>query len=193
MAKKEIKNIKRISNILSGNYTAKSKTSVGYSKKEEERKEGDIWEEGGKTWTIKNGILKTVSKMSKIRSHVKIPFACECGQPLKHHLDKNAYSQKGKCYTCLLKEETKYRLDGTYDEYAKQKRNENIKSWIEDAEIEYKEQLEQIGSKSFVTEDGTIEDWGYVDKKALKEKQDSELKKAREIINEDNTNGEKEK
>jgi len=189
MAKKEIKNIKRISNILSGNITAKSKTSVGYSKKEEERKEGDVWEEGGKTWTIKNGILKTVSKMSRIRSYTKIPFSCECGQPLKHHLDKRAYSQKGKCYTCLLKEETKYRLDGTWDEYSKEKRNENIKSWMEDAEIEYKDQLDQLGSKSFITEDGTIEDWGYVDEKSIKEKQESELKRARELINEENKNG----
>jgi len=193
MAKKEIKNIQRISNILSGNVTSKSKTSVGYSKIEEERKEGDVWEEGDKTWTIKNGILKTVSKLSKIRSYTKLPFACQCGQSLKHHLDKTAYRQKGECYTCLLKEETKYRLNGTWEEYASDKRKENVKSWMEDAEIEYKDQLDQLGTESFVTEDGTIEDWGYVDKKSIKDKQDSELNMAREIINEENKNGKNKK
>ena len=64
---------------------------------------------------------------------------------------------------------------------------------MEDAEIEYKDQLDQLGTESFVTEDGTIEDWGYVDKKSIKDKQDSELNMARKIINEENKNGKNKK
>ena len=36
-------------------------------KKYVERVEGDVWEESGKTWTIKNGIKRTVTRMDKAR------------------------------------------------------------------------------------------------------------------------------
>ena len=35
-------------------------------KKYVERHEGDVWEESGKTWMIKNGIKRTVTKMDKV-------------------------------------------------------------------------------------------------------------------------------
>ena len=50
------KDIRRIRNLVSGNQGDSTQTQVGYSRKHIERKDGDIWEENGKTWTLKNSI-----------------------------------------------------------------------------------------------------------------------------------------
>ena len=61
MLKKEFrkKDVNRARNLITGNTGASTGTQIGYSKKEEDHKEGDIWTEGRKTWTIKNGIKQT--------------------------------------------------------------------------------------------------------------------------------------
>ena len=176
-------NIRRIRNILAENNTGKTRISSGYKKEFIERKEGDIWEEKGKTWTIKNGVERTVNKLSKLREIATIPLACKCGHPLKHHLDKNAWNMTGECYTCLLKKETKHRLNGTFEDYIKEKRKANTKSWMGDAEIEFKEELEALNKKQYITEFGDIEDWnGNINKEKIKERQKQELEKAQGVI-----------
>ena len=50
------KDVERLRNLMKGKYGEKTRSSVGFSKKQEFYKEGDIWTEGRKTWTIKNGI-----------------------------------------------------------------------------------------------------------------------------------------
>ena len=46
--------VQRMRNLLTKKHNAKTKIQTGYNKKNVIRKEGDIWEEGGKTWTIKD-------------------------------------------------------------------------------------------------------------------------------------------
>ena len=58
-------------------------------KKFVERKEGEVWEEGGKAWTIKNGIKRTATKMDDARKKMLMPLACpDCGKAMKSHMDK---------------------------------------------------------------------------------------------------------
>ena len=68
MLKKEFKrkDVERMRNIIQGRAGDSSEQQIGYTKKRIERKEGDIWKEGHKTWTIKNGIKQTVSKLDKL-------------------------------------------------------------------------------------------------------------------------------
>ena len=40
-------------NIITKDYSAKTSTQIGYTKEYVEHKEGDVWEENGKQWTIK--------------------------------------------------------------------------------------------------------------------------------------------
>ena len=47
--------VQRMRNIVTGNYNKSVKIQTGYKTKKK-YSEGDIWEEGNKTWTIKNGI-----------------------------------------------------------------------------------------------------------------------------------------
>jgi predicted fused transcriptional regulator/phosphomethylpyrimidine kinase len=58
-------------NIITKDYTAKTVTQVGYSKAQVDRKEGDVWEENGKKWTIKNVIKQTVTRFDELKKVIK--------------------------------------------------------------------------------------------------------------------------
>ena len=62
MLKKEFKkkDVERVRNLIQGKSGNSSETQIGYSKKTEDHKEGDVWEEERKTWTIKKGIKQTI-------------------------------------------------------------------------------------------------------------------------------------
>ena len=58
-----------------------------FQKKTKDHKEGDIWVENRKTWTIKNGIKQTISKLDKIKKQIFTPLCCpKCSKVMKHHL-----------------------------------------------------------------------------------------------------------
>ena len=55
MLKKEFKrkDVQRARNLIQGKTGASTGIQIGYNKKQEDYKEGDVWTEGRKTWTIK--------------------------------------------------------------------------------------------------------------------------------------------
>ena len=55
------RDVKRARNLLSGKTNERTIKGVGYSKKNKFHKEGDIWEENGRKWTIKNGLKQNIS------------------------------------------------------------------------------------------------------------------------------------
>ena len=99
------------------------------TKKEiKEYKEGDVWVEGRKTWTIKNGIKQTISKLDKIKKEVFMPLCCpNCGKVMKGQLDKPNYRIHKKCHDCVVEFEHKLRIKGTYNEYIKHLKIRNYK------------------------------------------------------------------
>ena len=40
---------------------------TGYTKKQEFHEEGDMWEEDGRTWTIKDGIKQNITRLDKTK------------------------------------------------------------------------------------------------------------------------------
>jgi len=60
LLKKEFRqsDVQRARNLVNKDYTAGTKIQSGYQKTSKRYYEGDIWEDNGKTWTIKNGIRK---------------------------------------------------------------------------------------------------------------------------------------
>ena len=52
------KDVERMRNLIKGNVNESAELQVGYTAKREDHKEGDIWEEGGKKWTIKDGMMQ---------------------------------------------------------------------------------------------------------------------------------------
>ena len=69
MLKKEFRksDVNRARNLIMGKTGASTGIQIGYNKKTEDYKEGDVWTENKKTWTIKNGIKQTISKLDKIK------------------------------------------------------------------------------------------------------------------------------
>lgn len=178
-------NINRVKNILSGKYTDKSKVSVGYEKKRIKHVEGDIWEENGKTWTIKNGIKQTISKLDEARKMSLTPLACPiCNKSLKHYLDANAWKTTKKCFDCNIKEETEMKLNGTFDDHVKEIYKKNAMAWLEDKRIQFEDFINNPETlRGFITERGKVEDWyGSPDRTALIEQFEKEYAEFKQKI-----------
>ena len=184
MLKKEFKrkDVERARNLIMGKTGASTGTQVGYNKKENKHKEGDIWTENKKTWTIKNGIKQTISKLDNIRKEIFMPLCCpECNKIMKHRFDKDNHRIHKKCFDCVIKFEHKLRNEKKYDKYIKNlKTNKNITT-LDEVESYLLDAINK-SNNSYVSEDGVIERWvGGIDKiKMTKEvKEAAKLKRER--------------
>jgi hypothetical protein len=177
MLKKEFKkkDVQRARNLIQGKTGASSETQIGYKKKQVEYKEGDVWTEGRKTWTIKKGIKQTISKLDKARKSILTPLCCpKCDKIMKHHLDISSYSVHKNCYDCLIEFEHKLQNQGKYDKYIKNLKASNNLTILDEVESYLLDVVNQ-SNNGYVSEDGVIERWvGGVDK----EKYTKEIKKA---------------
>ena len=190
MLKKEFKrkDVQRARNLIRGNSSASTGTQIGYSKKIKEYKEGDVWTEGKKTWTIKNGIKQTVSKLDSIKKEVFMPLCCpNCGKVMKGQLDKPNYRIHKKCHDCVVEFEHKLRIKGTYNEYIKHLKIRNSLDIVDEMESYLLDAINTSNS-GHVSEDGVIERWiGGVDKveltKQVKEASDTRRKHLKKELN----------
>lgn len=123
------------------------------------RKEGEVWTERGKTWTIKNGIKKTVTKFTQVRKDLQTPLCCpKCSKTLKH-ADKKFYEYNRFCLDCTVDFEHDLIKQGKYKEYEKARIQANAKGFVTDLDNFFNEYLKDNTNKGFVTEDGDIETW----------------------------------
>lgn len=166
LLKKEFKHsdVQRVRNIVNKDFTGKTKQQSGYKKSFEYHVEGDIWEEGGKQWTIKNGIKQNITKLDAAKKAVHIPLTCpKCGGPMKHWLAKKMYRIHGFCFDpCTVEMEADLKKAGLYEQYEKRMMSGNIKAFADDIESWVLESI--TASNTIVTEDGTVEDWGGMNK-----------------------------
>ena len=173
MLKKEFKrkDVQRARNLIMGNSGASTGTQIGYKKEIKDYKEGDVWTEGRKTWTIKNGIKQTVSKLDIIKKEVFMPLSCPCcGKIMKKRLDKPNYRIHKKCHDCVVKHEHKLKINGKYDEYKKELILKNSLDIVDETELYLLDAINTSNS-SYVSENGVIERWvGGIDKKEFTKK-----------------------
>tara|TARA_B100000683_G_C12437354_1_gene534474 strand:- start:543 stop:1124 length:582 start_codon:yes stop_codon:yes gene_type:complete len=166
LLKKEFKqsDIERVRNIVNKDYTASTKLQTGYRKQSKRYKEGDIWEESGKTWTIKNGIKQNITKLDEAKKALRMPLKCpKCGGAMEHWLAKKMYKIHGFCFDpCTVEFEADLRKAGLYKEYERKMITGNIKEFVNDIENWVINSLQD--KNSFVTEAGDIEDWGDMSK-----------------------------
>jgi hypothetical protein len=162
LLKKEFKtrDVQRMRNIITKNTSDKTGTQVGYNKAYEDHKEGDIWEERGKKWTIKNGIKQTVTRFDSIKKKVFAPITCpNCNKPMtKGQLDKYMFSIHQKCSDCVIEYETKLKMTGEYKEYEREMIKKGVEYHIKEMEGVLLELL-MNNNEQFVTENGEIEEW----------------------------------
>ena len=180
MLKKEFKSkdVNRARNLIMGKTNSSTGIQIGYNKKNKQYKEGDIWTEGQKTWTIKNGIKQTVSKLDAIKKEIFMPLNCpKCKKVMKKRLDKPNYRIHKKCHDCVIKFEHKLKIKKKYDVYKKNLVSKNSLNLVNEMEAYLLDAINTSNSQ-YVSEDGIIEKWvGGIDKKQLKK----EIKKASKI------------
>ena len=181
--KKEFRreDVQRVRNIVNKDFTAKTKSQTGYQKASKRHKEGDIWEESGKTWTIKNGIKQNITKLDAAKKALKIPLACpKCGGPMKHRFDKKMYKIHGFCFDCTLNYEAELRKAGLFKKYEASMINGSIDAFAKDLTAWVNEYVET--DSTYVTEQGVVEDWNS-DKVSQNKKVMQNLKEFIEVLN----------
>lgn len=191
MLKKEFKrkDVDRARNLLTGKSGASSEMQVGYKKKRVDYKEGDVWVENKKTWTIKDGIKQTISKLDAIKKEVFVPLCCpKCGKMMKHHLDINNYKVHKKCHDCVIDFECKLRIEGKYDDYIKNLRLKNRLTEINEIENMFLDLANQ-SNEGYISEHGELERWvGGIDKEKITKDIIQAAQEAREKIQKELTN-----
>ena len=174
LLKKEFKesDLQRARNLVNKDFTSKTKSQTGYQKTFDFHEEGDIWEENGKTWTIKNGLKQNITKLDSAKKAARIPLSCpKCGGPLRHRLAKKMYNIHGFCFDpCTVEYEASLRKAGLYEQYEKRMMQNNMEGFVKDLEQWMLDQVNSIDT--FVTEQGEVEDW-----KNNRQKVNDEIKK----------------
>ena len=197
MLKKEFKrkDVERARNLITGNADSSSETQIGYKKKRIEYKEGDIWTENKKTWTIKNGIKQTISKLDSIKKEIFMPLCCpECNKVMKRRLDKPNYRIHKKCYDCVIDFEGRLKhKPGRYEKYLKELELKNKLTSLDQVEDFLLDAI-NTSNKSYVSEHGTVERWvGGLDKKEWTKDIKKYTKKTREKLEKELNESEKPK
>jgi hypothetical protein len=161
LLKKEFKSkdVNRARNLVKKDFSGKTIDGVGYEKGYELHEEGDIWEENGRTWTIRNGIRQNITKLDAAKKALQVPLACpKCGGPMKHHLAQKMYKIHGFCFDpCTVEYEAELRKAGLYKQYEKSMMQGGIKAFAKDIEQWVLDSINH--SDTFVTEQGDIESW----------------------------------
>jgi hypothetical protein len=177
------KDVQRMRNIMTKKYGDSTTKQTGYEKKEEEHKEGDIWEHNDKMWTIKNGLKQSYTKLDSIKATIRMPLSCpKCSNRMRGKLDTKMYSIHTMCATCVAKMESKLKLSGNYQEYINTFVTGNMITHLDDAE-QFIMEYAQSRNAGYVTEDGDIEDvMGSENKDEIIDKWKKEIQEMREKL-----------
>lgn len=171
LLKKEFKSkdVERVRNLVKKDFSAKTTTGVGYEKQYEIHNEGDVWEESGRTWTIKDGIKQNITKLDAAKKAMQMPLKCpKCEGPMKHWLAQKMYKIHGFCFDpCTVEYEATLRKAGLYEQYEKSMIKGGLKVFLQDMEQYFLEQINQVDT--FVTEQGDVEDWSNNNTKVKEE------------------------
>ena len=169
MLKKQFKekDVERMRNLIKGKSNSRTISGVGYTKQTEFHEEGDVWEEGGRTWTIKEGIKQNITKLDKAKKIMNLPLFCpSCSKVMNHKYDTSFYLQYRRCWDCQIDFEADLRKKGLLKEYEKFVLNSDIDALIEDFNIWTDEKINQ-SANSFVSEAGEVQQWTKFNKKQI--------------------------
>lgn len=189
LLKKEFqkRDVQRIRNLLSGKQGDATQTQVGYTTKHIDRSEGEVWEEFGRKWTMKNGIKMSVTKLDRAKNASFVPLLCpNCSQPMKTDYDKKMFYIHNQCLDCVIKYETQLKIDGKYQEYEDKMVKDNANFMLDEFANGFNSFLDSMDSNNgFVTEQGDIEDWHVkaLDKQKIREQVLKDIEEARAKLN----------
>lgn len=151
--------LQRLRNLIQGKYGERSTIGVGYSSIEKKLKEGEVIEEDGRKWTMKDGIKQNITVLDEAKKEINLPLFCpSCSKIMKHQNDKPFYYLYKRCFNCQVEFETKLKVLGLWKEYEKNIINTDLDYMIKDFDLWFNEYVNQ-GTESFVNENGNVERW----------------------------------
>lgn len=161
------RDVQRMRNLITGKTGDKTQLQAGWEKHKSDHKEGDVWQENGKKWTIKNGIKQTITKLDEIKKLVLMPLSCpSCGGVMKvDDYNKKMWAIHQKCFDCVIKMESEIKRQGKWDEYSANIMNTNKNAELDDLAIMLDQWLEE--KDTFVSEAGEVEKWAGGDKQTI--------------------------
>jgi hypothetical protein len=180
------RDVQRIRNLVSGNQGDATQTQVGYTTKHIDRSEGEVWEEFGRKWTIKNSIKMSVTKLDRAKLHAQTPLLCPaCSKPMKTEYDKKMFRIHQTCFDCVIKMETQLKIEGKYQEYEDKIIKSNANFMLDEFANGFDDFLNSFDSTGIVTEQGDIEDWHSkaLDKQKIREQVLKDIEEAKIKLN----------
>lgn len=150
--------VTRVRNVISGKASERTTEGIGYTKKQEFHKEGDIWTENGRQWTIKDGIKQNITKLDKAKEAVTPYFCPKCGKVMKDHLDGPIYKFFKHCFNCHAEFEMKLKHRGLWEDYQKELDNAGVDNLIEYVNLSYDAALSETND-GWVSEAGEVQKW----------------------------------
>ena len=179
MLKKEFnpKDVERVRNLVKGKYGEKTQQSVGYSKKSSFYKEGDVWEENGRKWTIKDGVKQNITKLDDAKKAYNLPLFCpKCKKVMNNPNDKPFYRVHGTCFKCVILKEEKIKKEGKWEEYQRDIKNNEIDNRIKEFKDWVKDKMSESNNQ-YVSEAGDVEQWrGKLNEEKVNEHVESVIK-----------------
>jgi hypothetical protein len=153
------RDVERLRNIVKGKYGDKTTQGIGYNgTPTPEYKEGDIWEQNGKTWTIKDGLKENITKLDKFKN-VSIPLFCpKCKQVMDKQLDTHYYKAFGECLDCRARTETQLKIRGEWENHVYEMHDKEIDHQIEEFKSFMHDALNE-SNNGYITEAGDIQKW----------------------------------
>ena len=156
-------NIEMVRSMLNGERPV---TILGYQAPVEEKHEiGDKWTDSkGKHWEqTAGGPSRQTPVMDIIRAELNDICSC-CGAEIRwgDRYDRKFYHKTGKCFNCLIQEETQLRIKGQYKLYEQKKVFQNQRAYLLDIRKKLREAFDYTKEHkeiTYVNSNGFIESW----------------------------------
>ena len=171
------KDIKRMRNLIKGEGSKATQIQLGYKKNIVDRAEGDIWEENGRKWTIKNGIKKNFTKNNLVKLASAPLFCPSCNKIMNKQHDSFFYRFRQTCMDCFYDWQTEMKIEGKWEEYKKNANNKDLE-YMKQEITQYFDAFTNYSDESYITEAGDVEKWvGKTNTEEIKKGLDIILKK----------------
>ena len=193
-----LKNYEVLKKFLDGTHRTQTKTVVGYEAKKDvqKREVGEIWEE-----TLSNGTVieweqkkgyrvkrpKNLKSLLELRStlyeYTNCFEDCEKKSTKKYsRYDQEVCTIHNMCLDCLSRVETQLKIEGTFDEYERQKKLQSLQDLFRDAEKEKEVIKNALQSIEYINEDGSREKWDIESKSAFLNKIDTDFEELKNSL-----------
>jgi hypothetical protein len=172
-------NLNIIADYISGN---RPFSQFGYqAPTEKKHKNGDIWKDKNGIEWIQIGNTK-ISKKLHDRKESTRQICPSCNKDIfwgGNNYDEKFFNKTGKCYDCVINEETKMRLYGNFEIYEKIKVIKNQHSFLIELKQKIEESINWLKNKNnkieYINEDGSIETWSDISIKTFMENAEKDL------------------